>query len=118
MDKINKNILDALTDMESIQSTTVTSSSVINELTYQAYRVYRSQHTGPSGNTSFKRWVQLGGKDNDWFQWPYHPPNRGAGSYRRGGVHGLWELQEGQRSWQQRRPRGKMNWWKPCGPCS
>ncbi|XP_065653956.1 uncharacterized protein LOC136080780 isoform X2 [Hydra vulgaris] len=114
MDNINKNVLAALTDnpthlfadflrfLESTQPTTVTSSSSPNvtssaatttitcaqpsaELTYQQYLLYRSQHPGPTSNKSFKRWVNLGGKDNESFKWPYHPPNKGAGNHSRRG---------------------------------
>ncbi|XP_047131308.1 uncharacterized protein LOC105848780 isoform X2 [Hydra vulgaris] len=56
------------------------------ELTYQYYLLYRSQHPGPTSNSKFKRWVRLGERDNNSFKWPYHPPNKGAGSRsRRGG---------------------------------
>ncbi|XP_065683860.1 uncharacterized protein LOC124813491 isoform X6 [Hydra vulgaris] len=59
------------------------------ELTYQDYLLYRSQHPGPTSNSSFKRWVQLGGRDHNSFKWPYHLPNKGAGSRsRRGGGRG------------------------------
>nr|XP_047133636.1 ATP-dependent RNA helicase DHH1-like [Hydra vulgaris] len=55
------------------------------ELTYQVYRRYRSQHPGPTSNRSFLRWVELGGQDDELFRWPYHPPNRNAGSKSRRG---------------------------------
>ncbi|XP_065640245.1 uncharacterized protein LOC105849695 isoform X2 [Hydra vulgaris] len=102
----SKSVLDALTEIESTQPTTVPSTSAIRvtssaptitiscvqpsaELTYQDYLLYRSQHPGPTSNSSFKRWVRLGGKDHNFFKWPYHPPNKGAGSRsRRGGDRG------------------------------
>ncbi|XP_065646196.1 uncharacterized protein LOC136076724 isoform X2 [Hydra vulgaris] len=129
MDNINKNVLAALTDnpthlfadflrfLESTQPTTVTSSSSPNvtssaatttitcaqpsaELTYQQYLLYRSQHPGPTSNKSFKRWVNLGGKDNESFKWPYHPPNKGAGNHSRRG-YGRGRVSRGsrQRRW-------------------
>nr|XP_047136591.1 RNA-binding motif protein, X chromosome-like isoform X16 [Hydra vulgaris] len=114
----SKSVLDALTEnpaqlfvdflkfLESTQPITVPSTSAIRvtssaptitipgiqpsaELTYQDYLLYRSQHPGPTSNSSFKRWVQLGGRDHNSFKWPYHPPNKGAGSRsRRGGGRG------------------------------
>ncbi|XP_065644208.1 uncharacterized protein LOC136075332 [Hydra vulgaris] len=69
-------------------ATTVPPAQLSAELTYEAYRVYRTQHPGPTSNRSYLRWIQFGGKDDPLFRWPYYPPSRGAGDSSRGTASG------------------------------
>ncbi|XP_065664346.1 uncharacterized protein LOC136086036 isoform X1 [Hydra vulgaris] len=96
----NVTSLAATTTITCAQSSAVTCAQPSAELTYQQYLLYRSQHPGPTSNKSFKRWVNLGGKDNESFNWPYHPPNKGAGNHsRRGYGRGRGSRGSRQRRW-------------------
>ncbi|XP_065676131.1 uncharacterized protein LOC136092255 isoform X1 [Hydra vulgaris] len=90
----------ATTTITCAQSSAITCAQPSAELTYQQYLLYRSQHPGPTSNKSFKRWVNLGGKDNESFKCPYHPPNKGAGNHsRRGYGRGRGSRGSRQRRW-------------------
>ncbi|XP_047131902.1 uncharacterized protein LOC124810962 [Hydra vulgaris] len=67
-------------------STIVSPAQLSAELTYEAYKIYRTQHPGPTSNKSYLRWVKFGGKDDPLFRWPYYPPKRRAGDNSRGGT--------------------------------
>ncbi|XP_065669578.1 uncharacterized protein LOC136088783 isoform X2 [Hydra vulgaris] len=64
-------------------ATTVPPAQPSAELIYEAYRIYRTQHPGPTSNRSYLRWIWFGGKDDLLFRWPYYPPNRSAGDSSR-----------------------------------
>nr|XP_047127874.1 uncharacterized protein LOC124808754 [Hydra vulgaris] len=65
-------------------ATTVSPAQPSAELTYEAYKIYRTQHPGLTSNKSYLCWVKFGGKDDPLFRWPYYPPKRRAGDNSRG----------------------------------
>uniref|UniRef100_A0A7M5VET9 Uncharacterized protein n=1 Tax=Clytia hemisphaerica TaxID=252671 RepID=A0A7M5VET9_9CNID len=57
------------------------------ELTREAFDLYRVTHPGPASNNAYQKWKSLGGEDAPWFVW--HVGKRGRGRARgRGGRGG------------------------------
>ncbi|XP_065682275.1 uncharacterized protein LOC124816671 [Hydra vulgaris] len=77
-------------------STTVPPAQPSAELTYEAYRIYRTQHLGPTSNKSYLL-DPVGGKDDPLFRWRYYSPNRGAGDSSRGTASGRGK--RGRQKW-------------------
>nr|XP_047133791.1 uncharacterized protein LOC124811869 isoform X3 [Hydra vulgaris] len=69
-------------------ATTVSPAQPSAELTYEVYKIYRTQHPGPTSNKLYLRWVQFGGKDDPLFRWLYYHPKRRAGDSRGGTGNG------------------------------
>ncbi|XP_047124978.1 uncharacterized protein LOC105848937 isoform X2 [Hydra vulgaris] len=62
-------------------SASTSAASITNDTSYEAYRVYRRRHRGPTSYSSYRKWADNGGENDASFNWRGNRWGRGRGGW-------------------------------------